>query len=146
MLLFRHNPRGFRVILVLLLALALSAVSIASAQSTAVPQVVSTSDGQLSVHLPAGWLSQEASPPIYSTTLAFGDSATALQGALDALTATQTKPIPGVNGVIAILGQQYTAALDPTTGVSILFTTVTSQLQQSGATILDQQLIDGLYS
>src|SRR5664279_6361693 len=103
MLLFRHNPRGFRVILVLLLTLALSAVSIASAQSTALTQIAKTPDGQLSARLPQAWLTGNTTSSIYSTALVFGDTDAGLAAALSSVNASQTTVIPGMYGAIGIV-------------------------------------------
>ena len=145
---FKRDSRALRIVLIGLLALALSAVSIASAQSTStdLTQVAKTSDGQLSVRLPAGWLGQEASVQIYSSTLVFGDTATSLQGVVDSLTAATTVAVPGISGVIAIIDKQYTSSLDPTSGTKVMFTSVVSQIQQSGAEVLDQQAMTTPYA
>src|SRR5579871_5372733 len=100
---FKREMRVFRVLLILVLAMALSAVYITNAQSNDLPQIVSTSDGQISAHLPASWLAMETSSDVYSSVLAFGDSAITLTAALDSVTTQQTTAIPGMNGVVGII-------------------------------------------
>lgn len=135
----KPHPRAFRTIFALFLALALSAVFTSSAQSTELAQIAKSLDGQISIRLPAGWQSRDAAAPIFSTVLAFGDSADALQNVIDSLTATTTMTAAHMNGIIGIVQPGLLSGLSGDLAVSTLLNAMLTNIQQTGGTIVQQQ-------
>ena len=141
----KRTPRRLAVALVLLLIL-MSTIFPASAQSTQLTQIGKTLDGQISVHLPASWMSRDTAATYFTAVLAVGDSATSLQAVINSLTTQATASPAGMNGVIGIFSPQATAGLPANTAMSTLFNTLISSAQQSGAQISQQQsLMIGQY-
>ncbi len=143
----KRDPHGVRVLVAVILVLALSAVYSSSAQSTQLTQVVKTVNGQISVHLPAGWQERDTSSAVYPTVLAFGDTGNSLQAAVNSVTSSQTTPVLGSNGVIAIYAPELTAALSSDLAVQTLFNTIANATEQEGGQILQEQStsVGGLY-
>ncbi len=141
----QRTPRSLYVALVLLLIL-VSAAFPASAQSNQLTQIGRTLDGQISVHLPANWMSRDTAATYFTAVLAVGDSANSLQAVINSLTSQTSATGTGMNGVIGIFSPQATAGLPANTAMSTLFNTLISGAQQSGGQISQQQsLMIGQY-
>ena len=141
----QRTPRSLHVTLVLLLIF-VSAAFPASAQSNQLTQIGRTLDGQISIRLPANWMSRDTAATYFTSVLAVGDSANSLQAAINSLTTQTSATGTGMNGVIGIFSPQATAGLPASTAMSTLFNTLISSAQQSGAQIAQQQsLMIGQY-
>ncbi len=136
---FKRDGRMVRVLLILVLALALSAVYATNAQSDQLTQVVATKDGQISAHIPAGWLEQDTSSDVYSSVLAFGDTPTSLKAAVDSVTQQQNTAIPGMSGVIAVVSPSLLGSTAPDTAIQTLFNSLVNSIKQEGGNIIQQQ-------
>ncbi len=142
----QRTPRSLHLALVLLLIL-VSTVLPASAQSTQLTQIAQTLDGQISMRLPANWMSRNAAQSNFTSLLAFGDTATSLQNMIDSLTNPATTTAPGINGIVGIFTPQLLVGLPADMSISTLLNSMINSAQQAGGTVLEQQslMIGGLY-
>ncbi len=133
---FRRTYRA--LFLMLTLFAALSVTSLVSAQSAPLTHVVSTADGMISMHLPDGWLEQDASAPYFSSVMAVGDSSTTLQQAVKSLTSPNPAQITGRAGFVVIVDPAILSGNTPEAAASDMFNTIASSVQQTSGQILDQ--------
>ncbi|MBL8130545.1 MAG: hypothetical protein JNL42_01700 [Anaerolineae bacterium] len=145
----RDNPYRltFWIILVLLIALLLLVRPVQS-QTPALTQVARSLDGQISVRLPEGWMSRDAAGTIFTTTLAFGDSADAVQAAVDALAGrVPSSTAPRRSGVIGIVNPTPLSGLSTDLAISTLLNALIADAQLQGGRVLEQRslMLGGMY-
>ncbi len=142
----KRTPRRLPVALVLLLIL-MSTVLPASAQSTPLTQIAKTLDGQISMRLPANWMSRDAAQSNFTSLLTIGDTGTSLQAVIDSLATPTTTPTAGMNGIVGIFTPQLLVGLPSDLSISTLLNSMINSAQQVGGTVLEQQslMIGGLY-
>ncbi len=142
----KRTSRSLPVALILLLIL-VSAVIPASAQSTPLTQVAQTLDGEISIRLPANWMSRDAAQSNFTSLLTVGDTATSLQAVIDSLTNPSTTPTTGINGIVGIFTPQLLGGLPSDMSISTLLNSMINSAQQAGGTVLEQRslMIGGMY-
>lgn len=128
--------RIFRLSFILMLVLAFSAVSVASAQDETV--IFTSPNGDFSVRLPADWVAQEIdNVPDYSDAFAFASSQQDLQDAINLLVfGSIPNQLPHMSGMIGVLDPGQIG----TQGVNLMVTPVlqflVGQLQTQGVQVL----------
>ncbi|MBK8024797.1 MAG: hypothetical protein IPK19_26105 [Chloroflexi bacterium] len=150
-MLTRDNPYRFSFWIVLILALFLLLfflVHPVQSQTPALTQIARSLDGQISVRLPEGWQSRDAASPVFTTTLTFGDSAEAVQAAVDALAGrVPSSTSPRNNGVIGIFNPTLISGLSTDLAISTLLNALIQDTLTQGGQVLEQQslMLGGLY-
>jgi hypothetical protein len=121
-----------------------------SAQTTPLAQIARSLDGNISVRLPQGWMSQNTAASIFTSALAFGDTAASLQSIQNSLTGA-TDTVPGaaalINGVIALVNPQLTAGLSSDLAINALLQGIVQDQAAIGGQVTEQQslLLGGMY-
>jgi hypothetical protein len=140
--------RRLLVSLLILLTLSVSFCPL-SAQTAPLSQFARTLDGTISVHLPAGWMSQDTATSVFTSAFAFGDNAASLQELLGTLTGGETAlTTPHSNGLIGIVDTRLTSGLSTQLAITSLLQGIIQDLTPQGARILEQQstLLGGQFS